>query len=75
MNTPVVNAPPMGMKAIRWGKNVADETAEKFISSLEMFVWCERPPHNSTSHEGLVWGINVLIFGWVFGKSGVFRTG
>ena len=56
MNTPVVNAPPMGMKAIRWGKNVADETAEKFISSLEMFVWCERICRNSPFHEGLVWG-------------------
>jgi len=40
------------------GKRKADKIAEKFISSLEMFVWCERPCRNSTSHERLVWEID-----------------
>ena len=44
------------MNATGWGENVADETAEKFISSLEMFVWCEPQCHNSASHGRLVLG-------------------
>jgi len=43
-----------GMKAIERGKNVADETAEKFISSLEIVVWCECICRNSISHEGVL---------------------
>jgi hypothetical protein len=49
------------MNAVGWGESVADETTEKFILSLEMFVWCERICRNSTSHGGLVWGIDVFI--------------
>ena len=60
------------MNATGWGENVADGAAEKFISSLEMFVWCERICRNSSVHEGLVGGgIDVL----VSGESGVFPTG
>jgi hypothetical protein len=44
-----------GMNATVWGGKVADETAEKFISSLGMFVWCECPCRKCPSHGGGVW--------------------
>ncbi len=61
-----------GWKEADGAKTPAADPAEKFISSLERFVWCERPCHNSTSHERLVWG--ELMF-WFPGVSGVFPAG
>ena len=60
MNTPIVKGPPMRDEWNRRCENDGKIT-EKFISSLEMVVWCEWPCRNSTSHEGLVWGIDVFI--------------
>ena len=61
MNTPVVNGPPMRRMKEADGTMSMLKSAEKFISSLKLFVWCEWPCRNSTSHEGRVWGIDALI--------------
>ncbi len=55
MNRHVVNGPPMrAMKGTDEEAKTSLQFLEKNISGIEMFVWCEWPCRNSTSHEGSV---------------------